>query len=275
MKIEDKSIKLHLIKRLEDYNANMDLGNLEYSRIELEKNKFYLFVTLTLIGLFFTFIKKENLLFLSLLFLLIFEIIQIFFSDKHIRVANEIIVNYQKRRVSGEYIDRLLKEIDDDWNLNWNRLYPIITDSMFKEEEKKVKENISLYGNKIENNPSIKDICGSLKDIYSHKKIVQIKGYIVWKGWQFIKEIKPQGLLGSLKKNTYVFTRINTIYDKSSYIDVYDFLNVKSFKYPKHVWLSAYKEGVYNIKAEIVKQEGIYYLHVLEKEFLKNKGENN
>ncbi|MDP3027169.1 MAG: hypothetical protein Q8N63_05650, partial [Nanoarchaeota archaeon] len=77
MKIKDKSIKLYLIKRLEDYNYNMDLGNLEYSKIELEQKKFYLFISLTLIGLIASLINKNNVLSLLLVFALVFEIIHL------------------------------------------------------------------------------------------------------------------------------------------------------------------------------------------------------
>jgi|SRR3989344_2169664 len=139
MKIKDKSVKLYLIKRLEDYNSNMDFGNLEYGRVELEKNKFYLFVILTLIGLFFTFIKNEDFLFVFLLFLLVFEIIYISFSNKHIHIANGVIIHYQKRRVPERYINKLLEEIEETWDLDWGRLTPIVTESMIKEEKFRVK----------------------------------------------------------------------------------------------------------------------------------------
>jgi hypothetical protein len=46
---------------------------------------------------------------------------------------------------------------------------------------------------------------------------------------------------------------------------------MKSFRYPKHVWPPPWKEGVYNIKAEIIKQNDFYYLHVIGKELLENK----
>ena len=111
----------------------MDIGNLEYSKIELEKNKFYLFTFLTLVGLIITLIKSNNLLSIVLLLVLIFEIIHIFFSQKYIKIANKVIMHYQKKRVPEQYINKLLEEINEIWDLDWDRFYPILTESMIKE----------------------------------------------------------------------------------------------------------------------------------------------
>ena len=72
---------------------------------------------------------------LLLVFALVFEIIHLTFSQDHIKVANNIIINYQKRRVSERYIERLLEEIEELWDLDWDRLQPIFTESMIKEAQ--------------------------------------------------------------------------------------------------------------------------------------------
>ncbi len=275
MKIKDKTIKLHLLNKLETYDHDTKIGEIEHNKLELQKDNIRLFIYLTVIGLIFSIIKSQDLLILFLLIVLISEFLYIqFIQNRYIKIHNDIIKEYQKRSVGKDYIDMLLKEINEEWDLKWDRLHPIVTKSMFKEGEKRTKQNIEQFGKKIENKPSINYICKHLKDMYNKKKIVQIKGYVKWSGWQFAKEIKSQKLLGFLRRNIYIFTRINIIYDKSGYVDLYDFFPLKSFRYPKHIWPPSWIEGVYNIKAEIIKQNNFYYLHVIEKELLKNKSRN-
>jgi uncharacterized membrane protein YqjE len=133
MKVKDKDIKLYLIKRLEDYNFNMDMGEIEHSKIRLEENKFYLFAFLTLIGLILSLIGRRDIISIFLIAALLFEAIYIIFSQKHIRIANSIIEAYQKRKVPESHIDLLLEQINEEWDVDWKRLKPIVTESMIKE----------------------------------------------------------------------------------------------------------------------------------------------